>query len=49
MTGGVNIYLYGCVSLLVSERAVYLCVHMSETHSKVILVLRYRDSIFIDP
>ena len=49
LTGGVNIYLYGCVGLLVSERAVYLCLHMCETHSKVILVLRYQDSIFIDP
>ena len=28
MTGGFNIYLYGCVSLLVPECAVYLCSHV---------------------
>ena len=27
ITGGVNIYLYGCVSLLVPECAVCLCVY----------------------
>ena len=26
ITGGVNIYLYGCVSLLAPECVVYLCV-----------------------
>ena len=40
MAGGVNIYLYGCVSLLVPEYAVYLCVYVCETHSKVVLVPR---------
>ena len=31
MAGGVNIHLYGCVSLLVPECAVYLCVYVYET------------------
>ena len=47
--GGFNIYLYGCVSLLVPECTVYLCVYVCETHSKVVLVLKYQDSTFIDP
>ena len=42
MVGGINIHLYGCVSLLVSECAVYLCVYVCETHSKVALLLRYQ-------
>ena len=42
MAGGVNIYFYGCVSLWVPEWLVYLCVYVCETHSKVILVLRYQ-------
>ena len=46
---GVNIYLYGCVSLLAPECAVYLCVYVCETHSKVLLVLKYQGSTFIDP
>ena len=74
MAGGVNIYLYGCVSLLVLECAVYVCVYVCiisnqstskkpcyvsdlnkfnallyKTHSKLVLVLRYQGSIFIDP
>ena len=49
MAGGVNIHLYGCVSLLVPECAVYLCVYVYETQSKVFLVLRYQGSTFIDP
>ena len=49
MAGGVNIYLYGCVSLLVPECAVYLWVFVYETHSKVFLVLRYQGSTFTDP
>ena len=31
MAGGVNIHLHGCVSLLVPECAVYLCVYVYET------------------
>ena len=31
IAGGFNIHLYGCVSLLVLECAVYLCVYMRET------------------
>ena len=38
MAGGVNIYLHGCVSLLVPECAVYLYVYVCKTHSKVVLV-----------
>ena len=49
MAGGVNVYLYGCVSLLVPECAVYLCVYVCETLSKVVLVLRYQGATFIDP
>ena len=49
MTGGVNIHLYGCVSRLVPECPVYLCVYVCETHSKFVLVLRYQGSTFIDP
>ena len=49
MAGGVNIHLYGCVSLLVPECALYLCVYMYETHSKVVLALSYQGLIFIDP
>ena len=49
MADGGNIYLYGCVSLLVPECAVYLFVHVYETHSKVIWVLKYQGSTFIDP
>ena len=37
MAGGINIYLYECVSLLVPECAVYFCVYVRETHSKVVL------------
>ena len=49
MAGGVNIYLYGCVSILVPVCAVYLPVYVCETHSKVILVyIKYQGSIFID-
>ena len=40
MAGGVNIHLYGYVSLLVQECAVYLCVYVCQTHSKVFVVLR---------
>ena len=29
MSGGVNVYLYGCVSLLAPECAVFLCVYAS--------------------
>ena len=29
MSGGVNVYLYGCVSLLAPECAVFLCVYVS--------------------
>ena len=32
MAGDVNIYSYGCVSLLVPECVVYLCVYVRETH-----------------
>ena len=42
MAGGVNIFLYGCVRLLVSKCAVYLCVHVCETQSKVVLVQWYQ-------
>ena len=49
MADGVNIYLYGYVILVVPECAVHLCVHVCETHSKVILVLRYQSSTLIDP
>ena len=49
MAGGVNIYLSGCDSLLVPECAVYLCAYVCETHSKVVLVLRYQGSSFTDP
>ena len=49
MAGGVNVYLYGCVSLLVPECAVYLCVYVCETLSKVVLVLSYQGATFIDP
>ena len=49
MAGGINIYLNGCVGLMVPECAVYLCVYVCETHSKVVLVLRYQGSTFIDP
>ena len=41
MAGGVNIYLHGCVSLLVAECAVYLYVYVCKTHSKVVLVPRF--------
>ena len=39
-----NIYLYGSVSLLVPECAVYLFVYVCETYSKVIWVLKYQGS-----
>ena len=49
MVGHIYIYLYGCVIPLVSQCAVYLCVYVCERHSKVILVLSYQGSTFIDP
>ena len=49
MAGLFNIYLYGCVSPLVPECAVYLCLYVCETHGKVILVLRYQGWTIIDP
>ena len=49
MVGHIYIYLYGCVIPLVSECAVYLWVYVCERHSKVILVLSYQGSTFIDP
>ena len=44
MAGDVNIYLYGCVSLLVPECAGYLSVYVCKTQIKVVLVLRYQGS-----
>ena len=49
MAGGVNIDLYGCVSLLVPECAEYLYLYVCETDGKVVLVLRYQGSTFTDP
>ena len=42
MAGDVNIYLYGCVSLLVPECAGYLSVYVCKTHIKTVLVQRYQ-------
>ena len=44
MADYVNIYLYGCVSLLVCEYAGYLSVYVDKTHIKVVLVLRHQGS-----
>ena len=70
ITGGVNIYWYGCVSLLAPKCAacVYACVISNQstiknhlvsdlsklevlllkTHIKVLLVLRYQSSTYVD-
>ena len=42
MAGDVNIYLYGCLSLLVLEFAGYLSVYVRKIYIKIVLVLRYR-------
>ena len=47
MAGGINIYSGECVSLLVSECDVYLCVYVCETHTKIVLVLRYQGFTYI--
>ena len=44
MAGDVNINLYECVNLLVSECAGYLSLYVCETHIKIILVLSYQGS-----
>ena len=47
MPGDVNIYLYGCVSLLSPECAGYLSVYVCKTHVKVVPVLRYQGLTWI--
>ena len=49
MSGGINMYFHRCVSLLVPVCAVYLCMYVCETHTRVILALTYQSLTFIDP